>query len=227
MDFDIYRLDNLEFDRSEEEFNKIEIFHEELIDQFVNSPEGIEYLDKYSCIGNWVWNLIQFGFNYLGTSLPKMNKYDVKEIITDLFPKKISFGNSEEAVTEAAVVVPELLAFWHFLERRFNLPHSREIITFLKEIEPGCVEIMNDSSRFGLAKSFVTLGQQAGFDMSNPEEYSKFTHLYNASRLASETDFLNFEADTPSIHKAKVIKAKKKKIRQMSKASRKKNKKKR
>lgn len=227
MDFDIYRLNDLEFDGNEEAYNEIEIYYKELIDQFINSPEGIEFLDKYSRIGNWVWDLIYFGFNYLGTSIPKMDKNDVEEIITDLCPKKISFGNPEDAVKEAAVAIPELLAFWHFLERRFKLPHAGEIIAFLKQIEPGYVGIMNDPSRFGLAKSFVTMGQEAGFDMSNPEEYNKFMLLYNANRLASETEILGFEEDTPSIHKAKIIKAKKKKIRKMSKASRKKNKKKR
>ncbi len=43
---------------------------------------------------------------------------------------------------------------------------------------------LSDSSNFGMAKSFVMMGQEQGFDMTTQEGMNKFMLAYNASLLA-------------------------------------------
>lgn len=59
------------------------------------------------------------------------------------------------------------------------------ILDFLHKVQPRFNSLMNDPSRFGMAKSFFMIGQSAGFDMSSEEETQKFIALYN-SRMTAE-----------------------------------------
>ena len=128
-----------------------------------------------------------------------------------------------------------MVTFWQYLKRAYSLPHSDDILDFLGEIESEFKDIMNDSSNFGMAKSFFMGGQAAGFDMTDQEESEKFMALYNANLLAqgsesrpslSETELWDRIPGTiPS--RNKTPKSKRKRLRKLSRASRKKNRKKR
>ncbi len=93
---------------------------------------------------------------------------------------------------------------------------------------------MNDSSRFGMAKSFVTMAQSNGFDVNNPEDMNEFINVYNQNILDKNNNSLSvddtstgFEQYIPGNNtQSRKIKAKKRKARKSSKASRQKNKKK-
>lgn len=59
------------------------------------------------------------------------------------------------------------IAFWEFLKREFNFKTADSILKYLRQIEPKFRNIMNDPSKFGMAKSFFQMGQAAGFDMTS------------------------------------------------------------
>ena len=96
---------------------------------------------------------------------------------------------------------------------------------------------MNDSSKFGMAKSFFMKGQEAGFDMTNEKDMNRFMKTYNAKTAAENPelregiDLYENEEDLngPKLSSSQQKKqsAKKKKARKTAKASRKKNRKKR
>jgi len=46
--------------------------------------------------------------------------------------------------------------------------------------------MMNDSSRFGMAKSFFMAGQASGFDMSSEEETQRYIAQHKASLAAEQ-----------------------------------------
>ena len=52
-------------------------------------------------------------------------------------------------------------------------------IDYLTKIEPEFNAIMNDSSKFGMAKSFITMGHKAGFDMTDQDQLNEFMQIYN------------------------------------------------
>lgn len=175
-------------------------------------------------MGFWIAQLIYYGFGYIGVTLPHMDKRDIDEIITDLFPRKISLSSPEDADD----AIPELLAFWRFLESKYKLSNADMIIDYLTKIEPEFNAVMNDPSNFGMAKSFMTMGQKAGFDMTDQDQINDFMQLYNKNIMGGQIGIpsakkaLDFNTEYPSSKKAK-----KKQKRKIAKSSRRKNSKKR
>jgi len=239
MAFNINKLDKIE-PYSERAERQLEKYQEDLMDLFFDSPEGRERLKIDPEMGFWTAQLINYGYSYVGVTLPNMTVSDVKETVEQVLPRKISTLSPEEADD----TIPELIAFWSFLQREFILPTAGLILNYLKKIEPGYRNIMNDSSKFGMAKSFAMMGQEAGFDMTNEKDLNQFMKMYNANiaaqnpELRDKYDFDddegeyydeedNLDETQPSSALQRKLSAKKKKARKAAKASRKRNKKKR
>jgi hypothetical protein len=108
----------------------------------------------------------------------------VQLILENLFPRKISLMPPEDADD----VVPELIAFWHFLKREYQFKNADATLKYLKKLQPRYRRIMNDSSRFGMAKSFMTAGIQAGFDMTTQKGLTAFQLQYNANLMGGSAD---------------------------------------
>jgi len=89
MDFDIHQLDGVDpgGDKAEEASGK---YQDELIERFVDSPEGRARIEVAPELGYWAAQLIYYGWGYIGVTLPRMTVKDVEEIVTELFPRKIS-----------------------------------------------------------------------------------------------------------------------------------------
>ncbi len=175
QDFDIHALDSLEpgDDTADKAFDR---YMRSLVDSFCASPEGQAHAPKYGSAGFWAGCLLDFGFNYVGVTLPNMTLSDLEKIVSGYFPRKVSLRSAEEA----ADAIPELIAFWQFLGREFALDTAQAALRYLGEIQPSFVAIMNDSSRFGMAKSLFMKGQSAGFDMTDPDQMNAFIAAYNA-----------------------------------------------
>lgn len=226
MNFNINQLDEIEYDGSNESEEALEEYQDSVLEEFSLSPEGKERIKADPEMGFWIAQLMYYGFAYVGVTLPQMDEQDINEIITDLFPRKISLSSPEDADD----AIPELLAFWQFLRSKYKLVNADIIINFLVEIEPKFNDIMNDSSRFGMAKSFMTMGQKSGFDMTDQNQMNKFIQIYNENIMEGQSDIpptrkiLDFTPKVPQSKKSNAIKKQKNK---MAKASRKKNKKKR
>jgi hypothetical protein len=225
MDFDIHALDTVD-PGSDEADKAFDLYSRSLSDLFVKSPEGHALLQSYPDAGFWAARLLDFGFNYIGVALPNMTSRDVEEIVSEYFPRKISLRSSEEA--DAAI--PELLAFWEFLGREFALEAAQPTLRCLRGIQASFRAMMNDPSKFGMAKSFFMMGQSAGFDMTNQDEMNAFTVHYNAGLSAEEDRGSAPAADSSSPRDGdpRVLKNRARSIRRKIKgAPRKKSKKKR
>ncbi len=161
--FDIYQLDK-EDSHSIESEKDLHSYLDTLMRLFNKSPEGRDHQKMYPEIGFWVAQLIYYGYAYMGVTIPHMAVVDVEEIISNLFPRKISLTSLDEAKG----ALPELIAFWSYLGREYKLSNAKDILEYLMSIkEVEFIKMMNNPSRFGMAKSFVIAGQQAGFDMTN------------------------------------------------------------
>jgi|GEM_PF-432717 len=157
----------------------------ELIEQFIQSPEGQSYLqtsgEAEEVVGDWIGNFTFFGYAYLNRTLSKMRQMDAEEILLSLFPKKLSLVDPNDMDT----VLPELIAFWEFLQRQYKPRNSKKILAFLQKAEPQFKQAMTDPSNFGIAKSFVLAGQEAGFDMTSQEGVQAFQEQYNQQLRAT------------------------------------------
>ena len=101
-----------------------------------------------------------------------MTTGDLEEVVFDLFPRKVITERGD-----GAEIIQELRAFWRFLQRVYQLPQARQMLARLtpqaaRRLERELQEPVN----FGMAKSFVLMGKEAGFDMESPEGMRAWVH---------------------------------------------------
>ncbi len=229
MEFDIHGLDGLEPGSTEAE-KAFDRYQAALLDRFFASPEGQALLQTRPEGGFWAEQLLYYGFNYNGASIPHLTVADVEEIVTELLPRKVSLQSPDDA--DGAI--PELLAFWEYLKREYRLPEADPVLRLLREVQPRFKGLMNDPKKFGMAKSIMMMGQSAGFDMTDEKEANAFIASYNAAIAgeiaAGETDLLDLAAGLPQpsgSHRRQAKNRRKATKASRAKASRKKGRKKR
>ena len=154
-------------------------YKEQLMELFEQSPEG-QTLQDEGIESGWASMMIDFGLDYLGKTPPQMSPDDLGEILFDLFPRKVS-----ASADEAPEVIRELQLFWRFLQREFSLENAAAC---LKVLDNNAVrelkEEMSNPANFGIAKSFVMMGQERGFDMTSEEDMNAWMATYNAELAA-------------------------------------------
>ena len=177
MSFNINLLDDLDDDLDYDDVEPlIESYIDDIVKQFSQSPEGQAHAVQYPEIGSWIFHLIDFGYKYEGFVLSQMTKDDMKTMMEDLLPRKLVAADK----SEAEEAVPELVAFWSFLEREYNFKNAKGIITYLLSVKDKFPDWMFDPARGGFAKNFFLSGIEAGFDMSSQEGMNTFKEIYNA-----------------------------------------------
>ena len=177
MSFNINLLDDLDDDLDYDDVEPlIESYIDDIVKQFSQSPEGQAHAVQYPEIGSWIFHLIDFGYKYEGFVLSQMTKDDMKTMMEDLLPRKVGLANKSEAED----AVPELVAFWSFLEREYHFKNAKSIITYLLSVKDKFPDWMFDPARGGFAKNFFLSGIEAGFDMSSQEGMNMFKEIYNA-----------------------------------------------
>lgn len=181
MDFGIHRIDRIDPESKDAE-KQFEKYQDDLLAHFFDSPEGKKRLEADPDMGIWTVYLMDYGYNYLGVTVTRMTAGSVREIVEDIFPRKISLRSPDDADD----AIPELRAFWEYLKREFRLPDAEAILNLLTKMEPDFKDLMNDPSRFGMARSFFMMGQAAGFDMTSQEGMDAFMLEYNARLLAEQ-----------------------------------------
>ncbi|MBX3052864.1 MAG: hypothetical protein KF753_15370 [Caldilineaceae bacterium] len=193
---------------------------DELMTLFIESPEGQARLKIDPEMGFWAASSIEYCHIHVGPLPPECSPDDVEELLFDVFPRKISIGSADEAKD----VLPEIIALWEYLKRAFELPNADRMLTYLHSIDPQrFIDAMLDPNKFGMAKSFVMSGRQAGFDMTDPDSMNQFMHIQNAAAVMNlAKDGSDLQALGPSPGKPRVSSASKSK-RKMVKKSRKQN----
>jgi hypothetical protein len=209
MEFDICQLNSLVDD---EDYELLEKYQEHLIKGYLESAEGELYQAQYPALKPryWIEQLIYLGYNYIGISLGAMEVLEIEEILTELFPSKITLSSAEEAHE----IIPEILSFWTFIQQKYKLDTDNKILNYLKKINDKYVDIMNDRSKFGFAKRLVS------GDLSDPFDELE---MYRQQALARDNLAVASQRAPTSINKKEQLK--KKKLRKLQKASRKKTKK--
>ena len=79
--------------------------------------------------------------------------------------------------------------FWKYLDRVYKLPNAKAIVDWL-ETDGRVAQLksdLSDPSNFGMAKSIVMLGKNAGFDMTSETEVAEFLSAYNRSLSSLQT----------------------------------------
>ncbi len=154
-------------------------YRDQLFNLFVESPEGQALIDE----GNgpsWADMMMDYGINYLAVTPPQMTPGDLSEVLFDLIPQKVS-----AEADEAPNIIHELQAFWKFLQREFQLENAAACLKILDDKAVHRLQKeMSNPANFGMAKSFVMMGKQRGFDMTTEEGINEWMKIYNAELAA-------------------------------------------
>src|SRR6266496_4887737 len=154
-------------------------YKEQLMELFEQSPEG-QTLHDEGIESGWASMMLDFGLDYLGKTPPQMSPGDLREILFDLFPRKVS-----AEADEAPDIIRELQLFWQFLQCEFHLENAAACLKILDdEAANELKEEMSNPANFGIAKSFFMMGKDQGFDMSTEEGLQSWMETYNAGLAA-------------------------------------------
>jgi hypothetical protein len=145
-----------------------------LMEAFAESPEGKAYVTSHGEV-EWAGHFTYYGLNYPGTTPAEMTVGNAREVIFELFPRKIS--TEPEAARE---IVAELRAFWQFLGRAYHLREAPQILELLgPDAESRLARELANPRNFGMAKSFLMMGTKLGFDMTTQAGLDQFVAAYN------------------------------------------------
>lgn len=150
-------------------------YQDELAQLFDQSPEG-QALRNEDVDGGWFGMVIDYGINYLSVTPPHMTPSGLREILFDIFPRKVS-----TTADEAPAIIRELRAFWQFLQREFHLENAAACLKVLDDrAARELKKKLSDPANFGIAKSFFMMGLERGFDMTTEEGMNEWMVIYNA-----------------------------------------------
>ena len=172
MSFDINQLNNIDYEEVE---SVLYDYLGDLVEEFAQSPEGKVYAQENPEFGSWISSFTEHAYIQEGFTLTEMSKGDVQTVMEETLPRKITLMNREDAND----TIPELIAFWNFLKREYDLRHAKSIVTYLSSIENKFTDWMFDPAKGGMAKNFILSGMQAGFDMTTEEGLNTFQLSYN------------------------------------------------
>jgi len=152
----------LELERDGDEIDEEarQSLEDELVRRFVASPEAKKLTEIQSCRF-----VMDFGARYFGATIASLSAAQLREIVFEIIPGKVSIEASA-----AAWIIEENRAFYAFLKREFGLRQANACLQVLggdavKKLEAA----LSDPSKFGMAKSLFMGGKDAGFDMSSKE----------------------------------------------------------
>jgi hypothetical protein len=151
-------------------------YEHDLMEQFAASPEGQAITQKGTELG-WAGAMIHYAISSLGVTPATMTPSDLDTVVFGLFPRKVITERGD-----GAEIIQELGAFWPFLERVYQLPQAQSMLARLTPQAARRLEReLQEPANFGMAKSFVLMGKEAGFDMESPEGMSAWVEVYNAT----------------------------------------------
>jgi len=179
MPFDIHQrvFDDETGEYLEEEAQQ---YQNQLVRLFKASPEGQQLGDE-AIEASWTVPFLEFAMQYVGVTPPQMSAASLREILFELFPRKVS--TESEAAPE---IIRELRLFWTFLQREFHLENAAECLKVLNsQAERRLQKELANPANYGMAKSIVMMGAQRGFNMTTEKGIEEWIKTYNAEREAS------------------------------------------
>lgn len=156
----LVRMRELGRRRGEIDTDELEILEDELLSRFTASPEATAVDDGYECR-----LLMELSVVYFGETIATLRPAQLRDIVFEIIPRKVSVDPSQ-----ARPYIEQYRAFYTFLKRVYDFAAADACLRILGGDAVARLEsALADSSRFGMAKSLLMAGREAGFDTSTPE----------------------------------------------------------
>lgn len=185
---------------------------DELLTRFEESPEAQSLAEL-----SFAPLLMDFAADYFNATIATLDAQELRQILFDIVPRKVSID-----AHAAGGIIAELRAFYSFLKREFGL---KQADACLRELGSDGVKrlatALSDKGNFGMAKSLMMAGAQAGFDMSSKKGIEAWMQQVSSKPLPDSFP-LPFGGPARSATRADPS-AKKKQQRKAAKKARRKN----
>jgi hypothetical protein len=149
---------------------------DELVHEFVDSPEAETLTDVQSC-----HFVMDFAADYFGETIATLGPRELREIVFDIIPRKVSIDASK-----ARSIIEENRAFYSFLDRAYGLEQADAC---RRVFEGGAVKkleaALSNGSNFGMAKSLFMAGRDSGFDMESKDGIEAWMRTMQSKPLPS------------------------------------------
>jgi hypothetical protein len=208
----ILGLLELELDSDEIDPGQRAPLEQALLAEFAASPERAGCAPCGNCR-----LVMDLAADYLGCTIAGLDANGLREILFEILPRKVSIEPGA-----APAIVSELRAFYEFLKRAHEFDGADGCLRVLRGGATAKLQAaLSDSSRFGMAKSMLMAGREAGFDMRTQEGLDAWMLSMQGKPLPASvrTRLPGFSPAAP----AKAAKAKKKNKRKSARAARKKS----
>ncbi|MCC6748391.1 MAG: hypothetical protein IT371_12080 [Deltaproteobacteria bacterium] len=130
---------------------------DELMRSFAASPEAASLTELGACR-----MIMDFGADHFGATIATLGPSELREIVFAIIPRKVLI--EAEA---ARSTIEQSRAFYAFLKRELELPQAEACLRVLGGKAVAKLEAaLSDSSNFGMGKSLVVAGRDAGYDTS-------------------------------------------------------------
>ncbi|XXF78304.1 hypothetical protein P2318_00680 [Myxococcaceae bacterium GXIMD 01537] len=170
-----------------------EPLEEELVRRFAASPEASGLTGVDAC-----YLVMDFAADYLGATIATLRPAELRRIVFELIPRKVSTDASA-----ARYLVEETRAFYAFLKREFGLRQADACLRVLggdavKRLQAA----LSNPSNFGMAKSLVMAGREAGFDVDSQEGLEAWMQEVQSKPLPASVRLPLSGAASPSADRA-------------------------
>jgi hypothetical protein len=182
---DLFDLDQDEDGIDPERREELE---ETLVEAYLASPEARSGPGIKACR-----LVMDLAADYLGMTIATLGPRDLREILFEIVPRKVSVDASE-----ARALIEQTRAFYTFLKRAYGLEQADAC---LRELGANAVkrleEALSRPSNFGMAKSIFMAGAEAGFDMKSQEGIEAFMRAMEGKPLPASIPLSPFGSPAP------------------------------
>lgn len=162
-------------------------------DEFVVTAGFGELTDLEKNEGSHILSsFTDFMYDYEGYTPEYWTDNALYSVCTDVMPRKVM---ADEDFFGA--VSPVLTAFFEFLDSKSYQKNAARLANRARSIGNAIVEASQDSSNWGMGKSFLSMARRSGVDLTDQSQMQQFSTAYNES-LAS-VRLPSIEASRPSI----------------------------
>ena len=126
------------------------------------------------------WNIAHLALSYEGTPLERLNTHVLREVLLELFPRRVSAG--PEFFVQVA---PAARAFLEWLQAEGILKEAAPLVRAVDGWADRIVAHAADRSRWGMAKGLCMLAMEAGVDMSDREAMDGFLEMFQRQQRAA------------------------------------------
>ncbi len=134
---------------------------ERILDRFEASPEYA----RIQAPNDWAALMLEHTHNTFGVGVTDLTPMIVEETVFESFPEKVACPPEV-----ARSIVDEMRAFFAFLEREGHCPDAASCgRLFDEKAERTLEERLSDPRNFGMTKTMMIAGIEAGYDLSTEE----------------------------------------------------------